>query len=212
MPAVGVVPAGVPQDLGAGLVAGVEFEVSELLDLEGCEKAFGRSVVPAVALAAHAADDACGLQRLAIVAAGILAAAVGVMHEPRFRTLRTDGQAQRAEHQMAVDLLRHGPADDAAGMQFDEDRKIEPALSRPDVGDVAHPSLIRAAGMKGSGKDVWRNLELMIRVRCGLKTAPCAGHEAAASHGTGHARAAAAQAALVQFPLHAPAAVAHLAF
>ena len=79
MPAVGVVPADVPQDLVAGLVAGVEFEVSEFLDLEGCEEAFGRCVVPAVALAAHAADDAGGLQRLAIVAAGILAAAVGVV-------------------------------------------------------------------------------------------------------------------------------------
>ncbi len=62
----------------------------------------------------------------------------------------------------------------AAGMQVDENCKIEPALSRPDVGDVAHPGLVRAAGMKGSGKDVWRNLELMIRVRCGPETAPFA--------------------------------------
>ena len=58
----------------------------------------------------------------------------------------------------------------------------------------------------------WRNLELMIRVRCGLETGPCAGHKAAAPHGTGHARAAAVQANLVQLALHAPAAVAHLAF
>jgi hypothetical protein len=41
---------------------------------------------------------------------------------------------------------------------------------------------------------------------------PCAGHKAAAPHGTGHAGTAAAQAALVQLALHAPAAVAHLAF
>jgi len=46
----------------------------------------------------------------------------------------------------------------------------------------------------------------------GLKTAPCAGHEAAAPQCTGHARAAAAKADLVQFALHAPPAVAHLAF
>jgi hypothetical protein len=82
-------------------------------------------------------------------------------------------------------------------MQADEDRMIEPALPRPDLGDVAHPGLVRAAGMKGSGKEVWRNLELMIRVRCGLETAPCAGHKAAAPHCTGHAPAAAAQANLV---------------
>ncbi len=86
-------------------------------------------------------------------------------------------------------MLRHGPADDAAGMPVDEDRKIEPALPRPDVGDVVHPSLIQAAGMKGSGMDVRSNLELTIRVRSGLNPAPWAGHETAAPHGTGCARA-----------------------
>ncbi len=71
MPAVGVVPADVPQDLVAGLVAGVEFEVTEFLDLEGCEEIFGRRDVPAGALLAHAADDPYCLQRLAILAADI---------------------------------------------------------------------------------------------------------------------------------------------
>jgi hypothetical protein len=124
MPQMRDVAAGVPQDLVAGLVAGVEFEVLELLYLEGCEEAFGRCVVPVDALAAHAADDAGGLQRLAMFAAGILAAAVGVVEEPCSRSPRTSGHAQRAEYQKAVDLLRHGPTDDEAGMQVDEDRKI----------------------------------------------------------------------------------------
>ena len=81
MAAVGVVPADVAQDGIASLIACVEFEVAELLDLEGCGEAFGRCVVPAVALATHAADDDSGLQRPAVVAAGILAAAVGVAVE-----------------------------------------------------------------------------------------------------------------------------------
>ncbi len=98
----GVVPADVPQDLVAGLVAGVELEVPELLDLEGCEEAFGRGVVPAVALSAHAADDSCGLQRLAIVAAGILAAAVGVVKHPRCRLTRNYVREKRASHEAAV--------------------------------------------------------------------------------------------------------------
>ena len=102
--AVGVVPANVARDLVAGLVAGVEFEVAELLGLEGCEEALGRCVNPAVALSAHAADDACGLQRLAVVAAGLLAAAVGVEEESCGRSLHTEGHAQRAEHQVAINL------------------------------------------------------------------------------------------------------------
>jgi hypothetical protein len=108
----------VAQDGVAGLVAGIEFEEQELLDLEGCKEAFGRFVVPACVPADHAADNACGLQRLAVAAAGILAAAVGVVNEPRFRPLRTDGHAQRAEHQVAVDLIRHGLAADPTGNGF----------------------------------------------------------------------------------------------
>ena len=88
-----MIPADVPQDFVAGLVAGVDFGVADFLDLDCCEEAFGRCIVPAGALAAHAADVACRLQRLAMVAAGILAAAVGVMQQPRFRPARTDGHA-----------------------------------------------------------------------------------------------------------------------
>jgi hypothetical protein len=47
-------------------------------------------------------------------------------------------------------------------MQVDEDRKIELGLPRREVGAISYPSLIRAAGMNGSGKEVWRNRELMI--------------------------------------------------
>ncbi len=79
----GVVAADVTAFRVAGLVAGVEFEVSELLDLEGCEEAFGRCVVPAVSLAVHAASDSRGPRCLAEFAAGILAAAVGLLKKPR---------------------------------------------------------------------------------------------------------------------------------
>ncbi len=217
VPPVGVVPPDVSENGFAGLVVGVEFEVPLLLDVVRCAEAFGRGVVPAVALAAHApavalaahaGDDACGLQRLAVVASGLLAAAVGVVDEPRCRPPLTNGHSQRAEHQMAVDLLLRDPAEDAAAMQVDEDRKMKAGMPHPDVGDVAHPGLIRAAGMKSSGKEVWRNLELLIQVRFGNWTAPCAGHAAAAPHGTGRARAVASEAALVQLTLTAPAAVA----
>jgi hypothetical protein len=157
-------------------------------------------------------QSACGLQRLTVVAACRLAAAVGGVNKRRSWPPRTEGRAPRAEHLATVELIRHGPADDAAGMKVDEDRRTEPALPRPNISDFAHPCLVRAAGVTDSGENVWRNLQLMTRVRCGLKATPCVGDKAAAPHGTVHARTATAQAALVQLALHAPAAVAHLAF
>lgn len=59
-------------------------------------------------------------------------------------------------------MLYHGPANDAAGVQVDEDRTKELGPPRRDVGGIAYPGLIRAAGMNGSGKEVWRHRELMI--------------------------------------------------
>ncbi len=77
----------------------------ELLGLEGCEEAFGRRVFPAIARAANAADDTCGLPRLAIVEAVAVVAAEGVVAEPSGRSPHTDCHAQRAEHQVAVKLF-----------------------------------------------------------------------------------------------------------
>jgi hypothetical protein len=123
----------------AGLFAGVEFAVPEILDLEGSEEAFGRCVVPAIALAAHTADHACGLRRLALVVARMLAAAVGLVIEPSCRPSRSNEPAQRASHYVASDRLRNGPADDHVGTPLKNDRKIEPAIHRPDVAVVARP-------------------------------------------------------------------------
>ena len=49
-----------------------------------------------------------------------------------------------------------GPADDPAREQVQHDRQVQPALGRPDVGEVGHPALVRR-----------RRLELPIQhVRC----------------------------------------------
>jgi hypothetical protein len=41
--------------------------------------------------------------------------------------------------------MRGGPADDAARIQVKDDGKIQPALTGPDVADVASPFLIGAS-------------------------------------------------------------------
>ncbi len=125
VPAVCAVPAEVAQGVVACLVAGSEFEVAEFLDLEDCEEPFGWCVVPAVDLTAHVACDSGGLKCLAVVAAGTLAAAVGVVDEPRWPPPFNDGHAKRTAHRAsgAVDLLRHGPTDDAERMLQKSGRK-----------------------------------------------------------------------------------------
>jgi hypothetical protein len=58
--AVGVLAAIVTEDVVVVLVASIEFEVSVLLDYDRGEATFDRFALPAVALSAHAADDARG--------------------------------------------------------------------------------------------------------------------------------------------------------
>jgi len=78
----GVVEAlDVVEDLPARL--GPAGEAASELDLEGLEEAFGPGVVPAIALAIHAEDQPGRVDQLAIVAARVLRAAIGVMDEPR---------------------------------------------------------------------------------------------------------------------------------
>ncbi len=78
--------------------------------LEAQEEALHHRVVPAVALAAHAADQAVASQQRLMQRAGVLATPVGVNNQPRCRLALHDGQLQRRAHQLGVHGRRHRPA------------------------------------------------------------------------------------------------------
>ena len=50
---------------------------------------------------------------------------------------------QRLEHQLAAQMGRHRPANDAAAPGVHNDREIQEAGPRTDVSDVGYPELIR---------------------------------------------------------------------
>jgi hypothetical protein len=114
------------EELAAGLLpAG---EPAAELDLEGLEEALGHGVVPAVALAAHAEDQAGLLDEIAVVAARVLRAAVGVMDEARRRAAARESLLQGRDGELALEALAHRPADDAPGAGVEHDRLL--CLSR----------------------------------------------------------------------------------
>ena len=63
------------------------FLMQHLFVLQRLHERLTRGVVPGIALAAHADLDAMPLQPVRLVVAGILAAAIGVIHQPRFEVL-----------------------------------------------------------------------------------------------------------------------------
>jgi hypothetical protein len=59
--------------------------------------------------------------------------------------LRADCLRNLVGHQLSAHGLPDRPADDFATIQVDRNRQIRPALSRPQVGDISHPSAVQSA-------------------------------------------------------------------
>ena len=126
-----------------GLRPGGEDGLVNELHLQRGEEALGHGVVPAIALAAHAAVDAVLPKRLLVVPGGVLDPPVRVMEEAGLGPPGPQCHLQGVEGQGLVDTGIQGPADDTPGEQIQDGSQVRPALSGPDVGDIGDPDLIR---------------------------------------------------------------------
>jgi hypothetical protein len=72
-------------------------------------------------------------------------AAIGVEQESRRRPPLRQGHGQRLGRKPLVQERRHGPADEAAGVEIEHDGQVEPALAGAHRGDVGDPAPIRGA-------------------------------------------------------------------
>ena len=96
----------------------------------------GRLDSTLIALAAHSSLHPEGLQLFLEVTTGVLAAAIGVEDQPGCRTPPEPRHPQGIDHKLARLALVHGKAHDLSAEQVDDDSQIQPALFRPDIGDV----------------------------------------------------------------------------
>ena len=85
----------------------------------------------------------CCFEQRAVVDAGILHAAIGVMDQAARRGLaRLDRHVERCDRQTRLADVVQGPADDAAAEGIEDNGKKDELLVQPDIGDVGHPELI----------------------------------------------------------------------
>ena len=84
---------------------------------------------------------------LIVCLGGILAAPIGVVHQTGGGHASPQRQLQRLQGQLRPQVRLHGPPDDAARVQVEHDRQIQPALPRPDEGDVGGPTLVGRVGL-----------------------------------------------------------------
>lgn len=99
------------------------------------------------------------------------------------------------------------PADDAAGEQVDDNGQIEPALAGPSVGNINTPFLVRPGCVKILVDDVGCNRKGMLAVRRALETPLLPGMQAILAHQPGGSPSTDGEAAVLQFPRHAWAAI-----
>jgi len=84
-------------------------------------------------------------------------------------------QASPAGQRVTFHTVRHGPANDAPGIQVQDHSQIEPAFFGPNITDIHHPFLVWPFGKEIPAQQVRRNVELVIAIRRGLVFVPLSG-------------------------------------
>ena len=111
-----------------GIPIGVFALVNEF-GFQGAEETLHRRIVPAIRLAAHRLGDGGGPQDIAVVAGGVLAAAIGMMGETRPRAAALDRHGERRDGEFGAHVVAHCPADHLAGEQVEDHGQVEPGLA-----------------------------------------------------------------------------------
>jgi hypothetical protein len=99
--------------------AGLEGAAVHQFLLQRREEALGDGVVPTVARGTHAASGAVLLEQRAVLGARVLAAAVGVMNEPRRRTATSQSMPEGRDGEVAAQRLAKRPADDPTRVEVE---------------------------------------------------------------------------------------------
>lgn len=76
----------------------------------------------------------------------VLRAAIRVVNTAGWRSSQGNSHVQRPDRQILLHPVADGPANHAPREQVDDDGQINPALARPDVGDVSRPLLAPRPG------------------------------------------------------------------
>src|SRR5208282_3313619 len=107
---------------------------------------FHGGIVVAVAFAAHGGDGLCVLQGVAIIVTGVLDAAIGMEHQAGGGLTLGRRHAPSGQDQFGVAVFAHGPAGNAAAVQVQNARQIEPTFLGGHAGNVSEPDLVGSAG------------------------------------------------------------------
>jgi hypothetical protein len=86
------------------------------------------------------------IEHVLVLLAGVGAALVRVVEQVSVRAAPSERHVERLHRDMAVVHRAEGPADDEPREQVEDDREVQLALRRAQLGGVPNPSLVRPLG------------------------------------------------------------------
>jgi len=115
--------------------------------------------------------------------------------------------SQGGQSQFLVQPVASCPADDPPSVEVEHHRQIQPALLRPDVGEISPPLLVWRGGGEVLIEPVGRDRESMLALGRAPEAPGLTGPEPVLPHQPRHASPPRRQALLAQFVRHARAAI-----
>jgi hypothetical protein len=139
--------------VGQSELSGLVDVFLDSLFLQIAEERLCHGVVASVPLPAHARLQAIRSAEAPPGIASVLGSLIRMDHGAAWRSWAY-GHHHRVEHELTVDRRARRPADDPGREQIHDDCQIHPALPRPNVGDVCHPSLVGACHRELSPQNI----------------------------------------------------------
>src|SRR5215217_1780801 len=207
-----VVPADVLHDCAAGGGSGGPGLLVEALAFQRREERLGQRVVPALPGPTVRQRHLEIAGEGGVVAAGVLAPAIGMEHDPSCGIASGHGVGQRVGNQLGTQMLGHGEPHDPPRGDVDYGRQVQPALPGREVGDVATPAGVDRGRIdrEVTADQVRPGGRRRVRDGRALEAAWGAPVQPSSAHQAGHALAAVAVTGAAQLCVDAWCAVAAL--
>ena len=97
-----------------------------------------------------------------------MAAAIRMEKAALWWLAQAHSHIERPDRQVFLHPVADSPTHDTAAMQIKDDGQVEPALVRPDIGDVAGPFAVGHVGYEIASQPVCSDTQVMVAVRRNL--------------------------------------------
>jgi hypothetical protein len=140
-------------------------------------------------------------QQPLIIVAGVLAAAMRVVHQTRRRLAVLLCHPEGVQREAAFEPFAQRPADHPARAQIEDYRQVQPTLQGPHLSNVRDPAAVGCGYGKPPLQQIWLNWHAVAGISGAAEAAGCARTQSCHPHQPRHPLAPDALAAFAQLDM-----------